>query len=279
VPIGGSGVIPCTGCGFQYQYAPKYLMYDSDILLFREFKNKYLLNRVLNNNAYLSYQFLREASLSLGDRQDVRNFKAYILSHVTSGKLLDVGCGVLEVPGYLDFEDKSKFEFFGIDPIDDRSFRGMRVVGCGEFMPFQDEEFDVITFATSLDHVCSLQYTIRESSRILKKGGKVIVWMSDRSESPMDKAIRWTRWLLREVSQLFVSDRFVFDSTYPLNFGRFVVYPNHTVLYVPKGAVDPFHTYLENPREIIATMKRFRLRHIDTVSHNRDETFLCFIKN
>jgi ubiquinone/menaquinone biosynthesis C-methylase UbiE len=103
----------------------------------------------------------------------------FILSHIDSGRLLDVGCGLLEVPGYLDFEDKSKFEFFGIDPIEDRSFRGIRIVGCSEFMPFEDEQFDVLIFATSLDHVCSLGYTISESYRILVDGGKVMIWMSD----------------------------------------------------------------------------------------------------
>lgn len=96
---------------------------------------------MLNNNAYLGYIFLPEASLSFTGRDDVRNFRSYIQPYLSSGILLDVGCGILTLPGYLDFEDKLKFEFYGIDPIDNKSFSGMRIVGCSEFMPFDDRQF------------------------------------------------------------------------------------------------------------------------------------------
>jgi SAM-dependent methyltransferase len=201
------------------------------------------------------------------------------LSHVTSGRLLDVGCGLLEVPGYLDFEDRAKFEFFGVDPIDDKSFRGMRIVGCAEFTPFQEEQFDAIIFATSLDHVCSIHYTIKESHRILRRDGKVIIWMSDRSESFIKKLTTRLRKLLREMKHAFTIDKFVVDPEYPMTHGRFTVYPNHTVLYIPNGAVDPFHTHLEDPEKIVKIMKKSEFRHIDTVYNNKDEMFLCFAKN
>lgn len=64
------------------------------------------MNKVLNNNGYLSYHFLKETSVSLPGRPQVLNFKKYILSQISHGKILDVGCGMLEIPGYLDFEKK-----------------------------------------------------------------------------------------------------------------------------------------------------------------------------
>jgi SAM-dependent methyltransferase len=264
VPKMGAGLITCRSCNHQYNYALNYLCYDFDSLLFKRFGKQYLLNKVLNNNAYLSYLFLKEASISLPQRQDVIHFRKFILSHVNSGRLLDVGCGLLEVPGYLDFEDKSKFEFFGIDPVEDRSFRGMRIVGCSEFMPFEDEQFDALIFATSLDHVCSLEYTISESYRILVHGGKVLIWMSDHRQS----LLRWSRsWLgtkLMNVKKGYRTD-------------KFVTYPNRIVFYRPHGAVDPFHAFLETPRAVISLMgNKFRLS--DSVSNNRDEVFLCFSK-
>ncbi len=114
IPIKGSGTVFCEHCEHQYRYAPNYLSYDFDALLLKRFKKAYLLNRVLNNNAYLSYQFLREGSISLGERQDVKNFKACILSHIASGRLLDLGCEVLEFPGYLDFQDRPGLSCLGL---------------------------------------------------------------------------------------------------------------------------------------------------------------------
>jgi len=260
----GAGLITCRSCNYQYNYALNYLRYDFDSLLFRRCGKQYLLNKVLNNNAYISYLFLKEGSISLPQRQDVIHFRKFILSHVNSGRLLDVGCGLLEVPGYLDFEDKSKFEFFGIDPVEDRSFRGMRIIGCSEFMPFEDEQFDALIFATSLDHVCSLKYTINESYRILVNGGKVLIWMSDHRQS----LLRWSRsWLRTKLINLKKGYR----------TDKFVTYPNRIVLYRPHGAVDPFHAFLETPRAVISLMgNKFRL--IDSVSNNRDEVFLCLSK-
>jgi len=219
---------------------------------------------VLNNNAYQSYLLLKEGSISLPERQDVIHFRKFILSHIDSGRLLDVGCGLLEVPGYLDFEDKSKFEFFGIDPIEDRSFRGMRIVGCSEFMPFEDEQFDALIFATSLDHACSLEYTISESYRILVDRGKVMIWMSDHRHSILSWSRSWLRTKIINFKKGYRTD-------------KFVTYPNRIVLYRPHGAVDPFHAFLETPPTLIFLMgNKFRL--IDSVYNNRDEVFLCFSK-
>jgi hypothetical protein len=192
------------------------------------------------------------------------HFRSFILSHVDSGRLLDVGCGLLEIPGYLDFEDKSKFEFFGIDPIEDRSFKGMRIVGCSEFMPFENKQFESLIFATSLDHVCSLEYTIRESYRILVDGGKVMIWMSNHSRSFFSKGRSWLRSKTMNFRKGYRSD-------------KFVMYPNRIVLYRPHGAIDPFHEFLETPPIAISLMgNKFML--VDNVYNNRDEVFLCFSK-
>jgi ubiquinone/menaquinone biosynthesis C-methylase UbiE len=253
-----------------------YLKYDFDSLLFRRFKKKYLLNKVLNNNGYLSYHLLKEGSISLANRQDVRNFKTFILSHIASGRLLDVGCGTLEVPGYLDFKDKRKFEFFGIDPIEDDSFLCTRIVGCAEFMPFANEEFDAAIFATSLDHVCSVDDSIREVYRVLRKGGKVLVWMSEFPT--MRRLMERLRRILENLRTGHRIERFIRDHKQMVFFDRFVVYPNYLVLPIPKGAIDPFHAYVERPQKIIRLMKKAKFVHLETVCENRLEVFLCFTK-
>lgn len=269
LPLGGIGKVQCDSCQSEYEFSKNYLRTNFDRLLFQKYKKHYLLNKVLNNNGFLSYHFLKEGSLSLKDRTEVVNFKKFILPHVSKGKLLDIGCGVMEMPGYLDFDDTSPFEFFGLDPIDDKSFRGMRVVSCSEFTPFPDETFDAVIFGTSLDHVCSLEQTLAESYRILGKSGKILIWMSDlktRRRMPLRQRVYAKFRLLKEnVKAGYRTD-------------RFIIYPNFTVLYVPKGAVDPFHTYHEQTSKIIPLVENAGFRLIDRQEKSDLEVFLCFSK-
>jgi len=280
IPPKGEGNWACSYCGFIYTYSKNYLKYDFDRLLFKHFKKKYLLNKVLNNNGILGYHSLQEGSLSLSERKDVLDFKKYILFQITQGKILDVGCGILELPGYLDFEKKDGFEFFGIDPIDDKSFKGMRITGCAEFMPFRDNLFDALIFATSLDHVCSVEQTIGEVYRVLSEDGKVIIWMADPS-------MTWTEKLrikvislinnVRKPSSPWVDVFNIAPGTF-VRVNNFAIYPNLTVFYIPKGAVDPFHASYESPQRIIELMKRSKFILHDKLYHHKNEVFLCFRK-
>jgi len=280
VPSEGEGSAGCPSCGFRYRYGKNYLKYDFERLLFKQFREKYLLYKVLANNAYIAYQSVREGSLSCPERRDVLNFREYILSHVREGRILDVGCGTLDMPAYLDFGQKDEFELYGIDPIDDRAFRGMRITGCAEFMPFQDRFFDALVFATSLDHVCSLERTVREASRVLSEGGKLILWMADPS-------IPWTERikdaLLKAVQRLRKpsspwEDVFALPPGESMRVGDFVVYPNLAVFQTPEGAVDPFHVSYETPRRVIAVMREVSLALHDLQRHSKNEVFLCFRK-
>lgn len=283
LPAECAGSIMCERCSFPYQYEKNYLKYEFDSILFETYKRKYLLNKVLNNNAYLSYLFVQDESLSLSGRDDVNNFRSYIQSFVSSGVLLDIGCGILPMPGYLDFTDKSKYELYGLDPIDDKSFSGTRIVGCAEYTPFDDNQFDAVVFATSLDHVCSIERTIAECNRILNIGGRVLIWMSDRSAPPFR-----IKRLIESVSSFRVkrlikpAKRFFkrgFSNAKKLNrLRKFKIYPNWTVLYIPDGAVDPFHSFNENPSKIIPLIKGQGFQLNDQSYNSTNEIFLCFTK-
>ncbi|MDP2654488.1 MAG: methyltransferase domain-containing protein [Candidatus Omnitrophota bacterium] len=262
--------ISCNNCQFKYIVDRNYLQYGYDQLLLEEFKEKYLLNKALNNNGYLSYIFLKEGSLSLPGRDDVALFRDYILSKIKGGRVLDAGCGVLELPGYLQFPPESQFELFGIDPIENRSFRGTRITGCTEFLPFTDESLDAVVFATSLDHVCSLQKTILETKRILVRNGKILIWMGDRSKS-------FLRNLKTSILQFLCPPSFK-KTNVPYRVNKFYVYPNYTVFYIPDGAIDPFHAFNENPKEIIKLFKKEGFVCDDYSYHNQDLVFLTFAK-
>jgi len=235
------------------------------VILYNNYKKKYLLNKVLNNNAYLSYIFLKDRSLSLASRQDVNNFKDFILKHARAGKILDIGCGPLDLPGYLDFPDKKNYEFYGLDPIESNSFKGFRVTGCAEFMPFEDSYFDTIIFATSLDHVCSLEKTILETYRVLSENGKVIIWLGDKSTTIRQRLTKKIKNMIKSIKEGYRVD-------------KYFIYPNLTVFYIPDGAQDSYHTIISDPKKTIKMMKKanFELEELDY--RNKNEVFISFKK-
>ncbi len=65
----------------------------------------------------------------------------------------------------------------GIDPLEPFSNHPFEFVqGFAEFLPWEDGTFDVITAATSLDHVIDLDLALSEIVRVLKPGGLFLVW-------------------------------------------------------------------------------------------------------
>jgi len=267
----GEGTLSCA-CGQPYTYRPGHLSYPFDALLYRRFRKQFLLNKVLSNNGYISYQTLKEGSLSLPDRPDVAQFREFIRAHAAEGRLLDVGCGMLELPGYLDFgADGPRFELVGLDPIADGDFRGLRIVGCSEFMPFADASFETLVYGTSLDHVCSLEQTLRESHRVLKPSGRLLIWMGDRHETPYLRV----RLMLSRLKG-WLHHRFRTEGVdYPYRDGRFVIYPNYQVFYVPHGAPDPYHAYRESPKKLVRMMRRAGFDLVEMKAHNKDLVLLC----
>lgn len=265
IPFSGRGTFYCAACGMPYDCDDSYMRYSFDAMLFNKYQNSYLLNKVLNNNAYISYQTLAEGSLSLGSRPDVARVRDYLYLHAKPGRLLDIGCGLLPLPGYLNFPKREGFELFGLDPMDDRSFEGMRIVGCSEYTPFADQQFDTVVFATSLDHVCNLVDSIRETNRILVHDGRVIIWMGDRSASLLGHLRRWVSNKYQSLKRGYRVD-------------RYAVFENFTVLYIPKGAVDPYHSYHESPAQVISIMRQTGFELLDKTVNNPDEVFLTFNK-
>lgn len=258
----------CMQCNLEFSYTERGFSYNHDELLFKNFKKKYLLNKVLNNNAYISYKFLQEGSLSLSGREDVERFKVYIQKSLPFEQeivILDIGCGLLEKPGYLDFETKNNITFYGIEPLAESNFFGHLITGTSEFIPLEDKSIDNIIFATSLDHVCSIETTIRESFRILKQEGKVVIWMSDQSKSFCKYIIDKLKVWRQNVIKGYRTD-------------HYYVYPNYTVLEVPKGGVDPFHSFFESPKVIAKMFKKEGFASIDMQYNSKNEVFLTFQK-
>lgn len=258
----------CCKCKFEYQYKDEKFIYNYDELLFNRFKKKYLLNKVLNNNGYISYHFLQDSSLSLSSREDVKRFKSYLMRQINfenNSKILDIGCGLLEIPGYLDFQCEN-IELYGIEPLAESKFSGQLITGCSEYIPLKSSSIDYIVFATSLDHVCSIDATLQEVYRVLKPNGKVILWMSDQSKTFLEK--------IKNSLRIFIDS---IKKGYRTN--QYYVYPNYTVLEVPKGAVDPFHSFFESPEVIKSFFNKSKFSFDNIDYYSKNEVFLTFFKS
>jgi len=93
-------------------------------------------------------------------------------------KGLEIGVGTGRFASPLGIE-------YGIDPsekmLEIAKKRGIKVkVGKGENLPFEDEEFDYVAIIISFCFVENPEKVIKESKRVLKKNGKIIIGIVPR---------------------------------------------------------------------------------------------------
>lgn len=90
--------------------------------------------------------------------------------------------------------------------------------GDAEALPYESESFDLVVTRLSLHHFLSPEKPFREMERVLKKGGKLIVWDMEATEEALreidDKIERMrdpshTRILSREEMKSLFSENFV----------------------------------------------------------------------
>jgi SAM-dependent methyltransferase len=111
-----------------------------------------------------------------------RLFRSLVELHAF-GRVLDVGCGVFGRPFYLTSYPHELIS--GIDPlpsIDAPEFELVR--GISEYLPWPDESFSTVISATSLDHCMSLTRSLSEMRRVLRTGGKLLLWIDSFPGSP-----------------------------------------------------------------------------------------------
>jgi SAM-dependent methyltransferase len=143
----------------------------------------------LQDNGLLSYTTAPEFNLSVGLREDALAFRSFCQP---SGLILDIGCGPQAYSSYLP----EVGQVVGIDPLLGRQPRGFAFVqGIGEYLPFRDETFDQILYASSLDHIMNPRRSLAEAVRCVKRGGKISLWIDgladDDSEDNQSTAQRY----------------------------------------------------------------------------------------
>lgn len=97
-------------------------------------------------------------------------------------QVLDVGCGLgVYVQRFRDFTPHA----FGIDVDQERVTEGARMlpnlqVAASENLPFPDNSFDVIVLNEVIEHVVDDARTIAECVRVLRPGGRVVIFAPNR---------------------------------------------------------------------------------------------------
>jgi len=158
---------------------------------------------------YKDYQISSEGIFS-DDTRVVAKILSGFLPKIISGKCLDVGSGCLAKPAYMNNE----IDWYGIDPyFGDKKKEYPFVQGISEKLPFKNKVFDGVFFGTSLEHCLDPIKAIKESLRVLRKGGKLAIWFSVRAEKQyeiwkdmggmFDTHHRWA-WSVEDLNDLII---------------------------------------------------------------------------
>lgn len=97
-------------------------------------------------------------------------------------RILDAGCGLgLYVRAFRRFSD----EVYGVDIDPERIAQASRElpnlqVAPAESLPFEDDSFDVVLSHEVLEHVTDDRAAAREAVRVLRPGGRLIVFVPNR---------------------------------------------------------------------------------------------------
>lgn len=225
----------CVKCRFTFSFSSAYNFIpspppDPDV------RQPWDLWQRLQENGLASYSQAPEENLAVGDREDAKSFREYC---ALQGTVLDIGCGPQEFPSYGKADN---VRFVGIDPligIQPRKFEFVQALA--EYLPFRDQSFDRVLFATSLDHVLSPQRSVLEACRVLKPNGKVLIWYGEDHhghESALRKWGRRTKKALKlitrgQFSQLARKVKRRLSGSNPA--------AGQTEVAVPEGAVDHYH--------------------------------------
>ena len=198
-------------------------------------KQKFDVWEKVQGNGLLTYEKFPEFNCSIEGRNETELFKEFCSF---SGVVLDVGSGP-SIPGY--FLNNQKIDLaIGLDPLIPHKEIELKsnidlIRGIGEFMPFNNNMFDLVCFATSFDHVIYPELVLKEVQRVLKPKGQAIFWIEEdrqNKKSLISRGINKTKRIILPKLSKKVKLR-----------NEKIKELQETVsnLEIPKGAEDHFH--------------------------------------
>ena len=131
--------------------------------------------------------FLHLIKLIYKNKSPIRIFHNYFLKNIfIEGKTIDLGCG--NHSSYLNFLKKRNTEFFFADK-DQKIQKNYYQVDLEKKLSIKDEVFDTVLFFNVLEHLYNYKNILNEINRILKKNGKLelfVPFMHRYHEDPKD---------------------------------------------------------------------------------------------
>ncbi len=116
-----------------------------------------------------------------GQERRLEMIRRYV--NLEGTRLLDIGCGLgAYVRAFSRFTERA----YGVDIDAKRVETGVEegltglVAGIGEALPFADGVFDGILLNEVLEHVNNDRETVREALRVLRPGGRIVIFVPNR---------------------------------------------------------------------------------------------------
>jgi ubiquinone/menaquinone biosynthesis C-methylase UbiE len=104
---------------------------------------------------------------------------------VSSGRVLDIGCGI---GAFLERFDSRRWEKYGVDvsdfAIQQARSKGIRVNEPSQAYDFPDAHFDLIVLRGSIQHMTDPDGNIKECRRLLKPSGFLVYLSTPNINSP-----------------------------------------------------------------------------------------------
>jgi len=158
----------------------------------------------LQANGVASYVNDPTRNLGVGPRRDSYAFGQFCHMH---GLVLDVGCGPQPWPSHFD-QAPADVKLIGVDPLageapaDYAQFRAL-----AERLPFRDQTFDHVVFATSFDHFVNPGDALIEARRVCKLDGEIDIWLGEKKPGAPRLAVS-PEWYTKLVKPDLAEDQF-----------------------------------------------------------------------
>lgn len=163
--------ISCNNCGESYKWIGQ--TWSLIPRSMKEIDNWNTWNE-LQANGKVSYTEDPEHNLVVKKSSVTDSFIVFCNYH---GRILDIGCGLQEWPAYFDEGKEESVEYIGVDPlIEEPSSKYTQLRAIGEHLPFKDDSFDQVMSVTASDHFLNLIEVLKESKRVCKADGEIIIW-------------------------------------------------------------------------------------------------------